>query len=143
MRVILQRNLFINGVRYRRDRRGTELPDEMTQVLANGDHLTRKVEMWKPDSKDETKQDPDQLKAGQANKVIVLPRDARVWEGKEDAPRSSDLLQNAGKDREVALNELRKGERDARGSKPQQPPIAPARNITPNPSAKNVVKDEE
>jgi hypothetical protein len=63
MRVILQRNLFMGGVRYRRDRNGTELPDEVTQIMADGSHLTKKLELWRPDPENEGKQHPDQARA--------------------------------------------------------------------------------
>lgn len=83
MRVLLQRNLFLGGNRYRRDRYGTEIPDFV------GD---RKVVLY-----DEKLRDDDS--------VQMLPKDTVLYT-KPDELQSNDLISRASAQRPVALSEL-------------------------------------
>lgn len=136
MKVLLQRSLFINGVRFRRNRYGTDIPDELTQTLADGSQVTRKVEYWKPDKNNEDLQDPEQTQHGRKGEVIVLPRDAVEYTS-PDVEKNYDLLHNAGKARPTALSELNKPpERSARTIQPARSGAARAGEAPATPNEK-------
>lgn len=85
MRVLLQRNLFLGGQRYRRDSYGTEIPDEVDGL---------KVVLYDKN-----------VSAEDREKVMMLPKDVVLYT-KPDRTRSNDLLKNATATRPTALSEL-------------------------------------
>lgn len=87
MRVMLRRDLFLGGNRYRQNNRGTEIPEELDG---------KKVVFWKRGVED----DP---------KVIPLPHDALPYEPGMKIPTGGrSRLTNAGNPRAIALSELAK-----------------------------------
>lgn len=91
MRVMLRRDLFLGGVRYRQNNRGTEVPDTIVQ-----DGVVKKIVFWKKG----VEQDP---------KLIPLPADAMPYDpGMEVPVGGRNRLWNAGTTRPVALSELHK-----------------------------------
>lgn len=87
MRLMLKRDLFIGGSRYKQDNFGTEVPDIIDE---------KEVVFW------------EKGKEYDYGKVIVLPRDAVLWEPgvvvQEQAVQRR--LRNAGVTKPVALSQL-------------------------------------
>lgn len=93
MHVLLQRNLFLGGQRYRRNRFGTEIPDEIDG---------RKIVLFDPARRDD-------------DTVLMLPQDAVAFTSPDEL-KSNDLISNAAATRPTALSEMTektKGEREA------------------------------
>lgn len=81
MRVLLQRDLFMGGSRYRRDRTGTELPE-----FVDGRKVVFKSDTNNPETE------------------FVLPKDAKPFE-EPDAPKAGDLVRT-GRPKPKALSQL-------------------------------------
>lgn len=121
MRVMLRRDMFLNNTRYRRSRYGTEIPDEFDERLSDGTVLHKKVVFFKPKTvtNEETGvqrevMDYDQRKQALAGELVVLPRDAKPYEGDEkDEPRGT-LIRNQPASPQVAVSELNKSEQEKR-----------------------------
>ncbi len=121
MRVMLRRDMFLNNQRFRRSRYGTEVPDEFDERLSDGTVLHKKVVFFKPKvvtNEDTGEQrevmDPEQRQHALAGELVVLPRDAKPYEGDEkDEPRGT-LIRNQPSSPQIAISELNKGEQEKR-----------------------------